>query len=123
MAPFNGLQPWIRPAATELLRLGVEAARRMGVPAPVVTSVKRSKRQQALLYRRYLAGQSKFPAAPPGTSKHELGLAFDIYTPDDELLRQLGHVWEAWGGIWGGRFNDAIHFEVAPFPKKGRGRK
>lgn len=24
----------------------------------------------------------------------------------------LGLVWEAWGGRWGGRFSDPVHFEV-----------
>lgn len=96
--------PGLRPFAVELLRLAG--------PSVTVTSVRRSTRQQRLLYRRYLAGLSRFPAAPPGTSKHERGLAFDLYSPDEALLRELGAIWESWGGRWGGRFNDPIHFEA-----------
>lgn len=96
--------PALRPYAEELLRLAG--------PAAQVTSVRRSRRQQELLYRRFLAGQSQFPAAPPGTSKHERGLAFDVYSPDAALLRRLGAIWESWGGVWGGRFKDPIHFEA-----------
>ena len=101
---FSGLVPALRPYASELVRLAG--------PTAHVTSVRRSRREQETLYRRYLAGLSRFPAAPPGTSKHERGLAFDIYSDDAQLLRQLGAVWESWGGIWGGRFNDPIHFEA-----------
>jgi len=67
---------------------------------------------QTKLYRRYLAGLSRYPAAPPGTSKHELGLAFDVWHPDARVLEALGRLWESWGGTWGGRFKDPIHFEV-----------
>lgn len=31
--------------------------------------------------------------------------------PDDQL-ELAGRVWESWGGRWGGRFGDPIHFEV-----------
>lgn len=31
--------------------------------------------------------------------------------PADQL-RAAGELWESWGGRWGGRFNDPIHFEV-----------
>lgn len=101
---FAGLVPGLRRPAEELLALAG--------PSAVLTSVRRSRRQQELLYRRYLAGQSKYPAAPPGTSKHEQGRAFDIYSPDENVLRRLGAIWEAAGGTWGGRFNDPIHFEA-----------
>jgi hypothetical protein len=26
-------------------------------------------------------------------------------------LAELGKVWEEWGGVWGGRFGDEVHFE------------
>lgn len=104
MGLFDGLQPFLRRPAQRLLNLAG--------PNASLTSVRRSPRQQALLFRRYQAGLSKFPAAPPGTSKHELGLAFDIWSPDAQLLRDLGATWESWGGVWGGRFNDPIHFEA-----------
>lgn len=75
-----------------------------------VSSVRRSRAEQGRLYRRYLAGKSRFPAAPPGRSKHELGLAFDVVARP-EVLKAAGKIWESWGGRWGGRFNDPIHFE------------
>ena len=30
-------------------------------------------------------------------------------------LADLGSVWQSWGGIWGGAFNDPIHFEYPGF--------
>lgn len=80
----------------------------------VVTSVVRSRKTQERLYRNYLSGRSKYPAAPPGTSKHELGLAFDavVEPRSDANQRRFGELWESWGGVWGGRFRDPIHFEL-----------
>jgi hypothetical protein len=43
---------------------------------------------------------------------HERGLAFDIIGPTAELTR-LGMLWELYGGKWGGRFGDPIHFEAS----------
>jgi len=47
-----------------------------------VTSTKRTWNEQAALYDRFLRGESQFPAAPPGTSKHQLGLAIDVVFDD-----------------------------------------
>lgn len=80
-------------------------------PTARVSSVRRGRGEQGRLYRRYLAGKSRFPAAPPGRSKHELGLAFDIVAKQD-VLAQAGRIWESWGGRWGGRFKDPIHFDA-----------
>ena len=74
-----------------------------------ITSVRRSRTQQGMLYRRYLAGRSKYPAAPPGHSMHEVGRAFDLKATDQELAR-LGSIWIAAGGTWSAR--DNIHFEA-----------
>lgn len=88
---------------------------------PQVTSVRRSTAKQAALYRAYITGKSRLPAAKPGTSKHERGLAFDLVIPSlsrlsvPEMTRAMapiGELWEAMGGRWGGRFNDPVHFEV-----------
>lgn len=103
----HSLEPWLQPAATQLVNIAVAA----GLGAKV-SSARRSYAQQALLYRRYLAGQSRFPAAPPGTSMHELGLAFDLWVNDESQLPDLGQVWENMGGVWGGHFKDPIHFEA-----------
>lgn len=99
------LQPGLRPAAKELLR----RARALG--RVKITSVRRSPALQARLYRRYLNGQSRYPAAPPGHSYHEIGRAFDL-TAEPSVLATLGAIWESWGGRWGGRANDPIHFEA-----------
>ena len=82
-----------------------------------VTSVHRSRAKQRRLYRDWQAGKSPFPAAPPGCSAHEFGLAFDVVIRkgrdlDLDALRELGHLWESWGGVWGGRFKDPIHFSA-----------
>lgn len=76
-----------------------------------VTSTRRSEDTQRQLYVNWLNGCSKYPAAAPGHSMHQIGAAFDLelvpgdYTP-------AGEFWESIGGTWGGRFNDPIHFEV-----------
>src|SRR5713226_5191611 len=102
------LEPFLIPAAEQLVSIAAAAGL-----SPRVSSARRSRGQQALLYRRFLAGQSRFPAAPPGRSTHELGLAFDLWVNDESQLADLGQVWEQMGGTWGGRFHDPIHFEAA----------
>lgn len=99
---------------------------------PRITSTLRSSTEQTRLYRRFLAGQNPYPVAPPGSSAHEFGYAFDMMIQDSPRqmnrdLADLGSVWESWGGIWGGRFHDPIHFEYpgfehgagAPTPEEG----
>jgi hypothetical protein len=102
MRTLSALEPWLVPYAEYLLQL---------YPPAQVTSVRRTWSQQYQLYRRYLAGQSQYPAAPPGSSLHEQGRAFDLLAPAD-VLEQLGYIWEQLGGRWGGRFHDPIHFEA-----------
>ncbi len=111
-ASLNSLIPEFRPWAAAL----VNAAASAGLQ-PRVTSTRRSHAFQARLYRRFLAGQSQFPVAPPGTSSHEFGYALDlIISPYDlSLFKELGDLWNSWGGIWGGAFNDPIHFEYPGF--------
>jgi hypothetical protein len=84
-----------------------ETAERYGLK-PRVTSVWRSTQQQAVLYQRYRAGLSSLPAAPPGLSKHERGLAFDMVTSDPAAV---GALWRRMGGRWFP--SDPVHFEVA----------
>jgi len=105
---LDALDPRVRPWAEYLVQIGQQYD-----PALTITSVRRSSSEQARLYRRFLAGQSLYPAAPPGQSKHEFGLAWDMVGNKD-VIAWLGGVWESWGGTWGGRFGaaDPIHFEV-----------
>lgn len=76
---------------------------------PRITSTFRSEREQRRLYEAYLKGRSRLPAAQPGISMHNFGLAFDMVTRDNHWL---GQVWESWGGTWGGRFRDPVHFSA-----------
>ena len=39
---------------------------------------------------------------------------------DPSDFRDLGTVWEAWGGVWGGALNDPIHFEYPGFGARAR---
>lgn len=96
------LDPEFRPWAQYL----VDVAKYYGLK-PRVTSTYRSLREQARLYDRYLRGQSQFPAALPGHSMHNYGLALDLVSEDNAWLGQL---WNSWGGRW--NTGDSVHFEV-----------
>jgi hypothetical protein len=109
---IRALAPGLQPYAYAL----VDTAAQSGW-APRVTSTRRSRREQSFLYRRFLAGLSNYPAAPPGRSAHELGLAIDIIVTPYEALNELGSLWESWGGRWGGRGKDPIHFESGDAPQ------
>jgi hypothetical protein len=111
---LNSLESWLQPAAHQLVSIASQAGL-----YPRVSSARRTHAQQALLYRRFLAGQSRFPAAPPGHSSHELGLAFDLWVNDESQLSDLGQVWEQMGGVWGGHFHDPIHFEAGGIIAQG----
>jgi len=56
-----------------------------------------------------------YPVAPPGTSAHEFGYAFDMVVSPMEELPAVGAYWKSLGGRWGGEFNDPIHFEYPGF--------
>lgn len=75
-----------------------------------VTSTKRTWNEQARLYARFLAGKSTLPAAPPGRSKHQLGLAIDVVfdVPGDlEIaVRSAGVHLLRWAGA-----GDRVHFD------------
>ena len=110
MPDVRSLQPWLVPYAEYLLV--VAAYNRLPVQ---VTSVRRSSVAQGRLYRRYLAGLSDLPAAPPGTSMHELGLAFDLVVSGDyrgPSQAALGAFWKTMGGQWFP--SDPVHFFVRP---------
>lgn len=103
---WRGLHPQLQGPFRQLFQLAQQLD-----PAARITSARRSSAEQRRLYRRFVAGKSRFPVAPPGTSKHEQGRAIDMVARP-EVLRRLGAAWEAAGGRWGGRFNDPIHFEA-----------
>jgi len=110
MADLATLDPRLVPWAKYLYSLGKQYDGRL-----VVTSARRSAAKQQRLYYDYLRGISKIPAAPPGRSLHQLGLAFDLARIGkdpltDPLLNWLGAVWTSWGGRWGGE-RDPVHFQ------------
>jgi hypothetical protein len=102
------LIPEFVPFANDL----VLAAGRAGLQ-PRVTSTRRSSAEQTRLYNRYLAGASRYPAAPPGTSAHEFGYAFDLVTSPLEALPDVGAYWKSMGGVWFP--SDEVHFEYPGF--------
>jgi len=75
-----------------------------------VTSTKRTWAEQAELFARFQAGKSTLPAAAPGTSKHQLGLAIDVVfdVPGDlEIAVQSAGVHLLrWAGL-----GDRVHFD------------
>lgn len=112
MASSRGLRSPFKEAAEALL-----AAAREEDPRFRITSGLRSQADQAALYKRWERGDpGVISPALPGTSKHELGWAVDIARPgvdpwDDDVLWDLGELWEEGGGVWGGN-EDPVHFEA-----------
>lgn len=110
MADLTTLDRRLVPWAKYLYQLGKQYDGRL-----VVTSARRSPAKQSRLYNDWIRGLSKIPAAPPGRSLHQYGLAFDmarigIDPLTDPLLNWLGRVWRSWGGRWGGE-RDPVHFQ------------
>jgi len=110
MANLKTLHPQLVPWARWIYAVGKQYDGRL-----VVTSARRSSRKQAALFDKWQKGQSKIPAARPGSSLHEIGLAFDlarigIDPLNDPLLNWLGQVWEHYGGRHGGS-RDPVHFQ------------
>lgn len=112
MSLLDTLADDFKPAAQDLYDLALRANVR-----PRVTSARRSYALQSALYQKYLQGRSRYPAAPPGTSAHEYGYAFDMVVDNATDQADLGYVWRQWGGIYGGE-EDPIHY-AAPFSIPG----
>jgi len=111
MATLNGLHPQLVPWAKWLLEVGRYYDSRL-----VATSGFRDMYKQARLYQAYQRGESQIPAAPPGRSLHNYGLAFDLARVgvdplSDPLLMWLGALWVQVGGAHGGQV-DPVHFAV-----------
>lgn len=111
-ASLNGLIPELAEAA-RILDAAVHEAGLTGR----FTSTLRTHAEQKRLYDRYQRGEAEFPAAPPGSSAHEFGYAFDYVVSPWDYQADVGAAWESgWedfeGGTWGGS-NDPVHFEDA----------
>lgn len=105
---LSGLNPQLTPYAEHLIR----ELRRNGLRV-VVTSVVRTRAEQAKLYAAYLRGENPYPVAPPGSSAHETGLAWDmdVRWPDGRDGAPLaGGAWNSWGGRWSPK--DRVHYTV-----------
>jgi hypothetical protein len=100
LSSLNGLQPWLQPYAVYLMRF---------FPELRITSVYRSYSEQLELWRN--RARNPYPVAPPGRSYHGYGRAWDAVGPI-EALQRAGAIWESWGGTWGGRIGDPIHFQA-----------
>ena len=80
----------------------------------VITSARRTASEQLRLWQAAQRGENNgLPAMRPGTSDHEVGLAFDMANPGvdplhDDALFVLGDAWKRWGGRWGPK--DPVHF-------------
>jgi hypothetical protein len=102
---FRGLEPWLIPYAAYLYDVAA-----LNQLRPRVTSVFRSLQKQQTLYERWQRGLSPYPAAPPGKSQHNYGLAFDMVTNTGYPMDpRLGQLWQQMGGIWGSE-KDPVHF-------------
>jgi hypothetical protein len=100
---LSKLNPKLKKIATNLP--GV--AKQLGFEAKV-TSAFRTKAKQKKLYEDYKAGKSQFPAAPPGTSDHEIGMAIDVVSTNQDALVSL---LTSAGLYWAGP-SDTIHFSL-----------
>ena len=79
---------------------------------PWITSGLRSLKEQKGLYDDYRAGRRKLPAAPPGRSAHNFGLALDVKAGNGQqgaMMRLL----ESWGGELVS--NDPVHVQYPGF--------
>jgi hypothetical protein len=100
---FN-IDPKLKTIARNLPRI----ARALGFNVRI-TSGYRSYATQSKLYQDYIQGIAHYPANPPGTSKHEKGMALDILSTNTEKLVSL---LTSVGLRWAGPI-DPIHFEIS----------
>ena len=116
MPSLSSLNPWLRPHAERFFEW---ARKQPGAGGLTITSARRTYEEQARLYQKFLAGQNDgLPAVPPGSSDHEVGLAWDMARLNvdpkaDQVLAALGAAWVRAGGRWWS--GDPVHF-AAPLP-------
>src|SRR5437879_4301625 len=104
MASLRTLDWRLIPAASWFVR----ALERAGIQV-TVTSARRDLDEQEQLYDCFRRtgcsncrrGPGCFPAAPPGRSFHDKGVAFDLHLSPPRYA-EAGALWERLGGTWGG---------------------
>ncbi len=64
---------------------------------PTLTSGVRTYGEQQRLYSAYLAGRSSLPAAPPGRSAHNFGLAIDVWAGNGQQAAMMA-ILQSFGG-------------------------
>lgn len=106
----SGKTSGVNPA---LLRALENASAELGQTIPINSGL-RTREEQAQLYANYLAGKSKFPAAPPGSSVHEHGGAVDIPLEMANKLDSMGLL--AKNGLARPVAGDPIHITLAKMP-------
>lgn len=102
-----GLDSSFQPVALRHRALCLAA----GLPWVPISGL-RSRSQQAQLASE---PNRTTPAAAPGTSKHEIGFAYDLARQDSATEAKVGALGESIGLTWGGRFSpqpDPNHFEA-----------
>ena len=99
----EGLAGAIKSAATEFMAV-------TGKQVTVTSSIRTPEEQQAL-WDNFKAGKSKYPAAPPGKSKHDRGEAVDIDSAVANALDQQGLLSKY--GLSRPVPNDPVHIELA----------
>ena len=75
----------------------------------IVTSTRRSFLEQLRLFTAWKLGKSRFPAAPPGQSTHQLGIAVDLVPRLEGVLPVIVRIFERFRFRWAGP-RDSIHF-------------
>lgn len=103
MIGLTGLDERLRQHAEQTFSY----ARSIGLH-PVPTSSRRTEQEQRRLYDTYIRGKAKYPAAPPGQSAHQWGVAFDSVVPASELAAWTA-VRRAFG--WLAPDTDTVHAE------------
>ncbi|MDR7537408.1 MAG: M15 family metallopeptidase [Armatimonadota bacterium] len=85
-----------------------------GLRVWIVSSYRDMETQRALYLRWLRRGRTGLPAAPPGRSLHNYGLAVDYAAASGAERDEAGLLAEQMGLRWGGRFmqRDPVHVDI-----------
>lgn len=94
-------RPWHKGMHNEMVKIIQQVELHLNVPIKMTTAT-RSRAEQTCLWHKL--GQDRSRVAPPGTSKHEFGVAIDVekstYQRFDKTLRQFGLCTPVAGEPW-----------------------